>query len=212
MQRPKTKHWWLLIWTSLAAKFKSQGPWLHCQSSWCWAERQHFNKTSAAKWNPWRILLHINWTKSCTAAFLSICQEKFDKSQPTLALIPHPNFIQSSFLLLVPVFFWMELTLVEGAIRMEQCYGAPYGHFMEPHWYFIDAWNNATVQPKQPIWKAQEKLKLFQMLARTATLVATANNFLTDLIVCIYIYPSFHAVFLTETYQPQSTYKLQEKK
>lgn len=156
-QRPKTKHWWLLIWTSSAAKIKSQGPWLQC-----WGERRRFNKTSKAKWNPGRILLFICWTKSCTTVFLYICREKFDECQLPLALGPHPSFIQSSFLPPVPVFSWMKLTLVEGAIRMEQCYGAPYSHFIGPQWYFIDAWNNASVQLKQAIWKTLEKLKVFE--------------------------------------------------
>lgn len=39
------------------------------------------------------------------------------------------------------------------AITMKQCYGGPYGHFIGPQWYFIDAWNNASVQPKQAICK-----------------------------------------------------------
>lgn len=108
-QQSKTKHWWLLIWTSSAAKIKSQGPWLQC-----WGWRQHFNKTSKAKWNPGRILLFVCWTKSCTTVFLSICREKFDECQLSLALGPHPCFIHSSFLPLVPVFSWMKLTLVEG--------------------------------------------------------------------------------------------------
>lgn len=96
-QRPKTKHWWLLIWTSSAAKIKSQGPWLQCRGSSCWGERQCFNKTSKAKLNPWRILLFTCWTKSCTTVFLYICREKFDECQLSLALGPHPCFIHCSF-------------------------------------------------------------------------------------------------------------------
>lgn len=80
-QWPKTKQWWLLIWTSLAAKIKSQGPWLQHQSSSYWGKRQHFNKTSTAKWNPGRIVLFTPSTKSCTTVYLSICWEKFDKCQ-----------------------------------------------------------------------------------------------------------------------------------
>lgn len=71
-------------------------------------------------------------------------------------------FIHASFLPTVPVFSWMKLTLVEEAIRVEQCYGAPYSHFIGPQWYFIDAWNNVSVQPKQAIWKTLEKLKVFE--------------------------------------------------
>lgn len=68
-------------------------------------------------------------------------------SAPTLlsfSLLPYPRPLYSTEW---NWHLWM------GAIRMKQCYGAPYGGFIGPQWYFIDAWNNASAQPKQAIWK-----------------------------------------------------------
>lgn len=152
-QRPKTKHWWLLIWTSSAAKIKSQGPWLQRRGSACWGERRRFNKNGKAKWNPERLLLFICQTKSSTTVFFYIFREEFDECQLSSALPPHLCLIHSSSCprsLCSPEWNWH---LWKRAIRTEQCYGALYGHFIEPQRYFIDAWNNASAEPKQAIWK-----------------------------------------------------------
>lgn len=57
---------------------------------------------------------------------------------------------------------------------MKQCYGGPYSHFIGPQWYFIDAWNNVSVQPKQAIWKPRRNQFFSKMLGRTAVMANAA--------------------------------------
>lgn len=64
-------------------------------------------------------------------------QEKFDECQLSAALCPHNCFIH--FFPLLPVFSWMKMTFVEGAIIMKQCYGTPYSIFTGAQWYFLDS-------------------------------------------------------------------------
>lgn len=109
-------------------------------------ESSNTNKSSKAKWNPRRILpnkvlhdstlLHLSGKDWWVSAFFGPWPPPYFHSFIRLLCLG-PGFLQNE----------------TGAIRKKQCYGVPCGYFIGPQWYFIDAWNNASAQPKQAIWK-----------------------------------------------------------